>query len=174
MKKALKRYFRMVLFCFIIIIISLFLLKITINSNNDIIFKEEYTNDAWSHNDYGYYIYKDGTIKQYDNSKPKVYSKLNEAKISKDELKELIKLAKTINDEIKIIDTKNGSLLDRMSATAYDAGMTQYSVYSDNLAKFILLREASPTPKINTSDNTEKLLNYTDTLYNKYLNDIFQ
>ncbi len=169
MKKALKRYFKIVLVCFGIIILSLFLLKSIINSNNDILFKKEYSNNSWSYESKGFYIYKDGTIKEYNNGITK-----KQAKISKDELKKLKDLAKTISNETEVINTNSGSLLDAMSASAADGGVTEYSIYSDKLSRFILLKKSSTTPVINTSENTYDILDFADTLYNKYLNNIFQ
>lgn len=168
MKKALKRYFKIVLVCFGIIILSLFLLKSTINSNNDILFKKEYTNNSWSNENKGFYIYKDGTIKEYNNGITK-----KQAKISKDELKKLKDLAKTISNETEVINAKSGTL-NAMLGAAADAGVTEYSIYSDKLSSFILLKKSSTTPVINKSENTYDILDFADTLYNKYLNDIFQ
>jgi hypothetical protein len=74
--------------CFGIIILSLFLLKSTINSNNGILFKKEYSNNSWGNESKDFYIYKDGTIKEYNNGITK-----KQAKISKDELKKLKDLA---------------------------------------------------------------------------------
>lgn len=169
MKKALKRYFKIVLVCFGIIILSLFLLKSIINSNNDILFKKEYSNNSWSNENKDFYIYKDGTIKKYNNGITK-----KQAKISKDELKKLKDLAKTISNETEVINTNSGSLLDAMSASAADAGVIKYSIYSDKLSSFILLNESGNTPVINKSENTYDIINFADSLFNKYLNDIFQ
>ena len=168
MKKALKRYFKIVLVCFGIIILSLFLLKSIINSNNDILFKKEYSNNSWSNENKDFYIYKDGTIKKYNNGITK-----KQAKISKDELKKLKDLAKTISNETEVIDTNSGTLNAMLGGFA-DAGVTEYSIYSDKLSRFILLKESGRTPVINTSENTYNILDFADTLFNKYVNDIFQ
>lgn len=168
MKKALKRYFKIVLVCFGIIILSLFLLKSTINSNNGILFKMEYSNNSWGNENKSFYIYKDGTIKEYNNGITK-----KQAKISKDELKKLKDLAKTISNETEVIDTNSGTLNAMLGGFA-DAGVTEYSIYSDKLSRFILLKESGRTPVINTSENTYNILDFADTLYNKYLNNIFQ
>lgn len=93
MKK--KLLFGIIIFS-IAIIFSLIIFIINKN-NNHILFRCSYENHAWGSKHYGYIIYSNGKIEEFDSYNED--KELKKAKISKEELKELTRLLLLVKDE---------------------------------------------------------------------------
>ena len=146
-----------------IIIISIISVVLYLNSkDNNILFKSSYENHAWGDISYGYYIYFNGDIKEYDDYDND--RKLKSAKISNEELKQLKKLASIVKDKYK----KENSRIQM-----FDAGIETKQIYNRRLFKWVILSKSGDTNGENSTETSQKILELTDTLYNKYLNEKF-
>lgn len=146
----------------IILAISILLLAITVpliifnkNSEEQILFKFSYENNSWKSKKYGYNIYFNGTIESYDKYDE---SKNKSAQITNEELEQLKKYADAIDDKYKSNNDRN-----------YDAGKSIYQVYNSELAKWIIVKKGGVVTGVNESKLSEKLVDFVDELYNKYL-----
>ena len=144
----------------IIIIIAVILLFFLDNYSNEILFKSSYTNASWGHVDYGYIIYKNGIIQQYDNSDEKHIKNIKKDKITILELIQLKILANKVEDKLSTYDSRLHML---------DSGVSEKIIYSKTLSKFVVLYQNGYDYAKNTSEAGEEILNLTEKLYNKYL-----
>lgn len=159
-KKA-KIFLRIILCIIILTVISIFVylnIKDNINTKNaSILFESSYQNYAWKYQSYGYYIYSNGYIKEYDdydNNK-----KLKSAKISEEELAQLKELAKTVEDKYEkstIPGTRDGGTFTKR-------------IYNENLSKWVILSKFGDSMGNNPTETSEEILKLTDQLYEKYL-----
>lgn len=145
-----------VIICIIIISIISILLYFYSKDNN-ILFKYSYENYAWGARSYGYFIYSNGDIKEYDDYDND--SKLKSAKISKKELAQLIELSNMVEDKYEN-DTKWQMI---------DAGITIKQIYNSKLSKWVILSKSGDSNGRNSSETSQKILELTNQLYNKYL-----
>lgn len=162
----------------IIVILSLLIISFTIRlilyniNNNQIIFVNSYENNAWASHSYGYRIYANGTIEEYDNYDSD--TELKKAKISNEDLKELKKLANSVNSNY--IDGVNPeSLFHPANSTtvilseASDAGLTEKKIYNGKRKKWIVLYQCGDIMGYNDTEETWKIIELTEQLYKKYL-----
>lgn len=156
MKKLSKKsifLFGIILLCIIILTIIFFKHK-----NNSILFKSTYMNGAWEPTSYGYFIYSNGIIKEYDD-----YNKdkeLKSAKLTVEELNQLKELANKVKDKYE----KNEKF------QMFDAGISSQQIYSQRLGRWIVLSNSGDTNGSNNTEISKEILNLIETIYNKYLN----
>ncbi len=148
--------------CIIIIVtVSIFLylnIKDDINIKNaSILFESSYKNYAWGKQKYGYYIYSNGYIKQYDDyNKDK---KLKSAKISREELSQLKELANMVEDKYEKSSIPG----------TYDGGTFSKQIYNENLSKWIVLSKTGDSMGKNSTEESKRILELTNQLYDKYI-----
>lgn len=159
----------------ILIIISFIIGLILYNiNNNQVIFVNSYENNAWAPESYGYRIYNNGTIEEYDNYDSD--TELKRTKISNKDLKELKKLANSVNSNyINGINPESLShpenSINVILSEASDAGLTEKRVYNDKEEKWIILYQCGNTMGYNDTEETWKIIELTEQLYKKYLQD---
>lgn len=158
-KLSKKLIIGIVIFLIIIIIMLLLYFK---NSSSNVLFKSSYINHAWGYADYGYIIYENGVIQQYDNSDEKRIENLKKDKITKKELSQLKKLANKVEDKYKKKES---------NPPMQDAGISENIIYSNKLSKFVVLSRSGDLMENNFTETSIEILNLTEKLYNKYLND---
>lgn len=151
-------------------IIGLFLYNI---NNNPIIFINSHENNAWTPVSYGYKIYSNGTIEEYDN-----YNNVTEfkkAKISNEDLKKLKDLANSVNSNyINGINPESLLHPDSLAATfgeASDAGLIEKKIYNDKEKNWVLLYQYGNIMGYNDTKETKEIIELTEQLYIKYLQD---
>lgn len=160
-KSSLSKKTKIIIIIILLIIgvIGLFLYHI---KNKQMLFINSYTNNSWGSVSRGYIIYANGKIEEYD-----VYNddaELKKAKISKEELRELKSLANSINSNY--VDRTN-------SANFFDAGLIEKKIYNSKEKKWILLYQSGDKNGYNDTEETEKIIELTQQLYKKYLqNDV--
>lgn len=163
--KKLSKKIKLLLF-FTILIIILILLFFYLNSKNkgEILFESSYHNNAWGPEEYGYYIYLNGVIEEfdkYDKSK-----KLKSGKITDEELNQLKELANAIEDQEENQEEKNDknelNSLIVYDSEPYDIGSYTQSIYNDRLGKWVSL---------NSSETSQKISELTNYLNDKYLSE---
>lgn len=141
----------------IIIILTVILLVLYFkNKSNQAIFNSSYESYSNGHVSSGYIIYSNGIIKEHNTDGNK---KLKSNKISKEELRELKELIKTIEEQYEEKTLQKHEIV-------IDIGSTTKSIYSNEMKKWIILSSSS---KINSSENCSGILSLTEELYNKYL-----
>ena len=147
-----------IIICIIIISIISIVLYLNSKSNNNILFKSSYENYAWGARSYGYFIYFNGDIKEYDDYDND--RKLKSAKISNEELAQLKELASMVEDKYEN-DTSMGQM--------FDAGISTEQIYNNKLSKWIVLSKYGDSMGRNSTETSKKILELTNQLYNKYL-----
>lgn len=152
-------------------VIVLFLYNI---NNNQIIFINSYENDAWGPVSHGYRIYANGTIEEYNNYNSD--TELKKVKINKEDLKKLKSLANSVNSNY--IDGINPESLFHSEnsitvilSEASDSGLTEKKIYNNKEKKWILLYQCGDIMGYNDTEETKKILELTEQLYKKYLQD---
>ena len=126
--------------------------------NNRIIFMYSYKNNSWGSVSRGYIIYVNEKIEEYDAYNDD--AELKKAKISKEEIKELKNLANSINSNY--INRTN-------SANFFDAGLIEKKIYNSKEEKWIILYQSGDINGYNDTEETEKIIELTQQLYGKYL-----
>ena len=143
-----------------------------IHAFNGPLYKQQYSNHAWGYRNYGYVIYKNGTIKEFDKSRDKnPDKKLQKAQIAKEELQELKTLASQVKDEysdVSSIKEMWGNQVIEIGP-ANDAGVTIRKIYSNRLMRWVFLSKSGDALGENTHPVTKDILELTDKLYEKYL-----
>lgn len=175
-KKAshLSRKAKIIIILILLIIsfvIGLFLYNI---NNNQIIFINSYENNAWVPVSYGYRIYANGTIEEYNNYDSD--TELKRAKISNEDLKELKSLANSVNSNyINGINPESlfhpANSITVILSEASDAGITEKKIYNDKEKKWIVLYQCGNIMGYNDTEETKKIIELTEQLYKKYLQD---
>lgn len=141
----------------IIIVLAVMLLVLYFrNKSNQAIFDSSYESYSNGYMSNGYIIYSNGIIKEHNADRN---TKIKSSKISNEELKELKKL-------IKIIQEQYEDRTFQKHEIEIDKGSITKSIYSDEMNKWIILSSSS---KINSSENCLEILSLTEDLYNKYL-----
>lgn len=141
----------------IIIILAVILLVLYFkNKSNQAIFNSSYESYSNGYMSNGYIIYSNGIIKEHNADRN---TKIKSSKISNEELKELKKLIKTIQEQYEDRTFQKHEI-------EIDKGSITKSIYSDEMNKWIILSSSS---KINSSENCLEILSLTEDLYNKYL-----
>lgn len=140
-------------------------------TNKVVIYKNSHENYAWSPVSYGYIIYDDGTIEEYDDYNTD--NEINTAIINKDELTQLKDLANSIEDEYKEgINPESvlnpNSLMGSME-NMFDAGITIKQIYNSKEQKWIKLYKFGDTMGFNNNEETKGIIELTNQLYKKYL-----
>lgn len=162
-----------ILILLIILIISFIIGLILYNiNNNQIIFVNSYENNAWAPASYGYRIYANGTIEEYDNYDSD--TQLKKAKISNEDLKKLKKLANLVNSNyINGINPESlfhpANSITVIFSEASDAGLTEKKVYNDKEEKWIVLYQCGNIMGYNDTEETWEIIELTEQLYKKYL-----
>ena len=143
----------------IISIIVLILLVVLYNvKKNNVLFQSSYENYAWNNRSYGYKIYRNGVISEYDDYDHS--RQLKSAKITNEELIQLKELVNMVKDKYEV---ESGSV------HTIDAGVTTVKVYSSKLSKWVILSRHGDQVGVNSSDVSQEILEFTNQLYNKYL-----
>lgn len=118
------------------------------------LYRSSHVNFAWGSVSFGYTIYSNGIIEEYDDyNKDK---KLKKGKISSEELEKLKNLADLVNDEYK----RNNSF------QMFDAGVTTKEIYSPRLKKWVVLSKWGDKMGNNSSKESQEILELTEDLYN--------
>ena len=130
------------------------------SKDNNILFKSSNKSYAFGARSFGYYIYSNGDIKEYDDYDND--RKLKSAKISSEELTQLKKLASMVEDKYEK-DTSMGQVLD--------AGTSTKQIYNSKLSKWVILSVFGDSMGRNSTETSQKILELTNQLYNKYLNE---
>lgn len=139
----------------IIAFVIILLLFIFIQGTKEELFIKSYQNYAFAPQNYGYIIYSDGTIKEYDKYH---YNKnLKKARITNEELVELKELANKVKDEYKKDDKTNYA----------DMGSSTTKIYNSQTKKWIILDDWIGS---NNSEEAQKINKLIARLYQKYLN----
>lgn len=149
-----------VLTCSIALVAILILVWLWICSNlhKEELFIHSYLNNSSTYESYGYIIYDDGTIEEYDSvNKNRDLKKL---KITAEELDKLKDLSTRVKDEF-VIDT---------SMILYDSGMTTNQIYNSQTQEWILLSMWGDTIGSNSSKEAQAITLFINELYQKYLN----
>ena len=149
-----------VLIIIVIIILALCIavgIMFSVKNNKKALFIHSYENYAWRSTSYGYIIYSDGTIKEYDDFNDN--KELKENKLTKDELDELKKLANKVQDKFEVDN----------SFQLFDAGTTVDKIYNDKLNKWIILDKRGNDNGSNNSEESKKIQELVDKLYEKYI-----
>lgn len=153
-----------ILLLILVSIISLILyFNNQINNQKSVLFESSYTNFAWGYANYGYIIYSDGTIEEYDNSDEKRITDLKKDKITKEELNQLKTLANKVEDKYE----EDNSGFPPMN----DGGTSEKSIYNARLSKFVILSKSGDSLGGNSTETSKEILELTEKLYNKYLNE---
>ena len=147
----------------ILIIMAIILLLYFRNNSSNILFKSSYTNHAWGYANYGYIIYSNGIIQQYDHSNEKRIENPKKDKITKEELNQLKKLSNKVEDKYE----NDNSGIPPMN----DGGISEKAIYSSRLSKFVILSRSGDSLGKNATDTSKEILELTEKLYNKYLNE---
>lgn len=148
------------------IIIALIILCVVFNVVNknkesNLLFKRVYTDSSsFVHSEKGINIYDDGTIESIELYP--VDKVLYVGKISKNELKDLKKLANGIAEE-------STSVID---LSMPNGGTAKAEIYNLKLGKWILLYEYKDISIKNNSNETDLIINYVQKLIEKYINGI--
>lgn len=123
--------FGMIIFITIIFIIIFSIIMFKANKNNkQILYRCSYVNYAWGTTDYGYIIYNNGNIEEFDKyDKDK---KLKKAKISNEELEELIRLSLLVQS----------TYVGQNSILLADSGQRTEEIYNQDSKKWIRLLES--------------------------------
>ena len=158
MKNRLKK---VVLIIGILIVIISIIVVLCFNNQKSVLFKSSHINYAWGYVNYGYIIYNDGVIQQYDDSKEKRIENLKKDKITKEELSQLKELSNKVEDKYE----KNNNGWEM-----FDAGVSEKAIYSSRLSKFVILSRWGDSIGSNSTDTSKEILELTEKLYNKYLN----
>ena len=125
MKNLSKRIILRIVLLLLIILIILVLLYF--NTQKSVLFKSSYTNYAWGYANYGYIIYSNGIIQQYDHSNEKRIENPKKDKITKEELNQLKKLSNKVEDKYE----NDNSGIPPMN----DGGISEKAIYSSRLSK---------------------------------------
>lgn len=145
-----------IVICIITIAIILTILFFYKKSNS-ILFKSTYMNAAWTPTSYGYLIYSNGIIKEYDDYNED--KDLKSAKITNEELNKLKELANIVEDKYEKDDRFQ----------MFDAGVSTKEIYSETLERWVVLSKSGDTMGRNNTETSEEILNLIAELYNKYL-----
>lgn len=152
-------------------VIVLFLYNI---NNNQIIFINSHENNAWAPVSYGYRIYANGIIEEYNNYNSD--TELKKAKLNKEDLKKLKSLANSVNSNY--IDGVNPESLFHSAKSitvilseASDAGLTEKKIYNNKEKKWIVLYQCGNMMGYNDTEETWEIIELTEQLYKKYLQD---
>ena len=153
----------------IVIILAIVITTIicVVNKNAEketyLLFKSGYSNYAWDKVNYGYYIYSDGEIKEFDEYETnKKKEDLKSAKITKDELKKLKQLADSVEDKYE----PNPDAEQIM-----DAGSSAIEIYSQKYSKWVLLSVDKGYEGSNKTEESQQILKLTEELEDKYIKD---
>lgn len=138
----------------VIAVIIFIIIKI---QSKDIIYMNEYTNYANGYVGFGYYIYSNGVIQEFDNRKES--SELKNKKINKKELKKLKKMINSLEDKYEKHDEES-----YWYPLAIDGGTTTKCVYKKENVFVLLDGEGS-----NYSQESKEITDFTKELYEKYI-----
>ena len=139
-----------------IVIITILSITIVFNTyNSKVLFQA--IGQSWSqgYHSWGYIIRFNGVIERQDSQELISKAKI----IGKEELNQLKELANKVEDSYYIVKEKLTVDIDRGSIT--------YQVYSKRLSKWVVL---SSEDAKNSTDTSSEILELTNKLYNKYLN----
>lgn len=172
--KKLSKKIKIIIGVLIIIIVGIIISLLRINKINGIvIFINSHDNYAWAPVSYGYKIYDNGIIEEYNeynNDK-----ELKRAKISNEELAKLKELADSV--EFKYTKKLNPESILHPDSFAgamkvmWDAGVTEKKIYNSKKSKWITLYEYGDTMGYNDTEYTKEIIELTEQLYEKYLAD---
>lgn len=155
MKKNKKIIVLIIIVCIFAIIGIVICLKM---QPKDALYISSYQNSAWGQQDYGYIIYSDGTIKEYDSYNTD--KELKKSKISKEELKRLKELSNLVEDKYE----KSTSNIQIM-----DAGYSKEEVYNRKLDKWVVLSTFGNSNGANSTEEGKEILELVRSIENTYL-----
>lgn len=140
-------------------VIAVIIFIIIKTQDKDVIFMNQFTNYANGHVEFGYYIYSNGIIQEFDNRKEN--SELKQKKIDKDELQKLKQLINSVEDKYEIY-SEDSSYWHNL---VIDGGTTIKCVYKKEKEMVLLNGEGS-----NSSKESVEIKKLTEELCEKYLN----
>ena len=149
---------------FIIIVIIILVLCIaagiifSVKNNKRALFIHSHKNYN-SGTNYGYIIYSDGTIEEYEGFN---YNKELKNKLTKSELNELKELANNVQDKFEVYN-------DMWLQTPLDVGTTVNEIYNDKLNNWIILDKSGGENGGNNSEESKRIKELVDMLYEKYI-----
>ena len=141
----------------IVVLVIVLLLFIFLKCNKEELFIHSYENYAFAPTNYGYIIYSDGTIKEYDDYHHR--KNLKKQKITEEELAELKVLANKVKKDQYKKDDNRTNLSDMGSSTT--------KIYNSQSKEWIILYDWIGS---NNSEESQKIRKLTVELYQKYLN----
>ena len=142
----------------VVAVIAVIIFIIIKTQDKDVIFVNKYTNYANGRVEFGYYIYSNGIIQEFDNRKEN--SELKQKKIDKQELQKLKQLINSIEDKYKKFEKDS-----RWHNSAIDVGITMKGVFKKENEIVLLNGEGS-----NSSQESAEIIKLTGELCKKYLN----
>lgn len=151
----------------VVAVIAVIIFIIIKTQDKDVIFMNKYTNYANGHVEFGYYIYSNGIIQEFDNGiiqaldNRKGNSELKQKKINKDELQKLKQLINSVEDKYEIY-SEDSSYWNNL---VIDGGTTIKCVYKKEKEIVLLNGEGS-----NSSKESVEIKKLTEELCEKYLN----
>ena len=146
------------------IIATIYLVNRESKNTEELLFKSEYINDSWGYQNYGYVIYSNGKIQQFNNSTNAKDQNLKKAKLTKEELKRLIELSSNVIDNLEVEE-------DKSSSNFFDIGTSKTQVYNQKLGEWIILNQSDSQRTIkNNTDVAKEIMELTSQLKSKYLN----
>lgn len=172
--KKVSKKIKIIIGVLIIIVVGIIISLLLINKfKSKVIFINSHENYAWSPVSYGYKIYNNGIIEEYDEYDNE--EELKRAKISNEELMKLKELADSVEaDYTKKLNPQ--SILNPNSFAAamevmWDAGVTEKKIYNNKEDKWITLYQYGDTMGYNNTEETKEIIELTEQLYEKYLKD---
>lgn len=145
-----------IVMCIFAIAIILIILYFN-HKNSSVLFRFSHENYAWSPTSYGYSIYSNGIIEEYDDYNED--EELKKAKITNEELNKLKELANKVEDKYE----KNDKI------QLFDAGTSTRKIYSDRLGKWIILSKGGDSMGKNNTETSIEILEFVEELKQKYL-----
>lgn len=141
----------------IVVLVIVLLLFIFLKGNKEELLIESYINYAFAPTNYGYIIYSDGTIKEYDDYHH--LKNLKKQKITEEELAELKELANKVKKDEYKKDDNHINMVDMGGSTA--------KIYNSQSKEWIILYNSAGS---NNSEEAQKIKKLMVELYQKYLN----
>lgn len=172
--KNLSKKIKIIIGVLIIIVVGIIISLLLINKvNGKVIFINSHDNYAWNPVSYGYKIYDNGIIEEYDEYNND--EELKRAKISNEELAKLKELADSVESKYtKKLNPQSILHPDSFAGAMevmWDSGVTEKKIYNSQKSKWITLYEYGDTMGYNDTEETKEIIELTEQLYEKYLAD---
>ena len=151
-------------------LLAMFLMRIhfsmIIKSNNttkveteNLLFKYSYISHGRYNISYGFYIFNDGKIKEYDDYDKS--RKLKKDQLDEEEIQKLYELSTLVKDEFET---------DK-SVPIHDIGISTTQIYNEKLSKWVMLTSGGDSLGRNSTKESEEILDLIKKITKKYLDD---